>query len=197
MKREGLGLKMESSAQNEDLNGNENSMIPGPVLFDRETIRRRVAELGEQISANYRGKKLHMIAILKGANIFHADLVRTVTIDTSYDFMTVESYGRALSTSGEVRIRKDLDENLAGKDVLLVEDIVDSGTTLHCLQRHLLARMPNSLKIAVLLDKPSRRTVSISADYVGFEIPDQFVFGYGMDYDECYRNLPDIHYLNA
>lgn len=187
---------MESRAQNEDLNKNKNDAIPGSVLFDRETIRQRVVELGAQISADYRGKKLHMIAILKGASIFHADLARAITVGTSYDFMAAESYGRALHTSGEVRILKDLNESIAGRNVLLVEDIVDSGLTLHYLQQYLLARMPNSLKIAALLDKPFRRTVSISADYVGFEIPDQFVFGYGMDYAGCYRNLPNIHCLN-
>ena len=188
---------MKSNDRDEALKKNRDRAIPGPVLFDRKTIRQRVAELGTQISADYRGKKLHMIATLKGASIFHADLARAVTVDTSYDFMAVESYGRALHTNGEVRIVKDLNENLEGKDVLLIEDIIDSGVTLHCLQRCLLARMPNSLKIAVLLNKPSRRTIDIFADYVGFEIPDQFVVGYGMDYAECYRNLPDIHGLTV
>ena len=188
---------MNSGVQNKDLNENINGVIPGPVLFDRETVSRRVTELGTRISADYRGKKLHMITILKGASIFHADLARTITVDTSYDFMAVKSYGCATRTSGEVRIIKDLDESIAGKDILLVEDIVDSGLTLHYLRRYLLDRMPDSLNIAVLLDKPSRRIVNISADYVGFEISDQFVFGYGMDYAECYRNLPDIHYLNV
>ena len=188
---------MKSNDRDDDLNKNRDRAIPGPVLFDRKTIRQRVAELGTQISADYRGKKLHMIATLKGASIFHADLARAVTVDTSCDFMAVKSYGCATRTSGEVRIIKDLDESIAGKDLLLVEDIVDSGLTLHYLRRHLLDRMPDSLKIAVLLDKPSRRIANISVDYVGFEISDQFVFGYGMDYAECYRNLPDIHYLNV
>jgi len=181
---------------------------PGPVLFGREAIRRRVAELGAQISGDYRGRRLLLVAILKGASVFHADLGRAVgvavsrggadgggAVDVSYDFMSVGSYGHATRTSGEVRILKDLDESLEGKDVLLVEDIVDSGLTLHYLRRHLLARAPRSLKIAALLDKPSRRVVDIVADYIGFTIPDQFVVGYGMDCAERHRNLPDIHVL--
>jgi hypoxanthine phosphoribosyltransferase len=172
-------------------------MILGPVLLDRKAIHRRVAELGAQISGDYRGKRLLMVAILKGASIFHADLSRALadTVDAACDFMAVGSYGHATRTSGEVRILKDLDESPAGKDILLIEDIVDSGLTLYYLKCHLLARAPNSLKIAALIDKPSRRTVEISADYVGFEIPNQFIVGYGMDYAERYRNLPDIHYL--
>ncbi|MDR1727164.1 MAG: hypoxanthine phosphoribosyltransferase [Acidobacteriota bacterium] len=169
----------------------------GPVLFDRESVRRRVAGLGAQISWDYRGKSLLLVAVLKGAEVFHADLGRVIDaeVETSYDFMAVGSYGRATRSSGEVRILKDLDESLEGRDILLVEDIVDSGLTLHYIRRHLLARAPRSLKVAALLDKPSSRAVEVDADYVGFAIPDRFVVGYGMDYAERYRNLPDIHIL--
>jgi hypoxanthine phosphoribosyltransferase len=165
------------------------------VLLDRETIQNRVRELGTQISQDYCGKSLHLIAILKGASIFHADLVRSITQEISYDFIAVGSYGKLTESSGEVRILKDSDETLEGKDVLLVEDIVDTGLTLHYLMRTLIARHPKSLKIAALLNKPSRREIDVPVDYVGFDIPDEFVVGYGLDYDQRYRNLPDIRIL--
>jgi hypoxanthine phosphoribosyltransferase len=164
----------------------------GPVLLDHSKIQNRVRELGIQITQDYRGKTPHVIGILKGASIFHADLVRAIDLELSFDFIAVCSYGKLTKSSGEVRILKDLDESPEGKDVLLVEDIVDSGLTLHYLLQNLWARGPKSLKIAALLSKPSRREIDVPVDYVGFDIPDEFVVGYGLDYDQRYRNLPDL-----
>jgi hypoxanthine phosphoribosyltransferase len=171
--------------------GRPNESI-GSVLLERQTLRNRIYELGNQITQDYRGKSPHLIGILKGASIFHADLVRSIELELSYDFIAVGSYGKLTRSSGEVRILKDLDESLEGKDVLLVEDIVDTGLTLHYLVRNLKARKPNSLKIAALLNKPARREIDVTVDYIGFDIPDEFVVGYGLDYDQRYRNLPDI-----
>jgi hypoxanthine phosphoribosyltransferase len=164
----------------------------GPVLLDSQTIRNRICELGIQITQDYRGKTPHLIGILKGASIFHADLIRTIKLELSYDFIAVGSYGKLTKSSGEVRILKDLDESLEGRDVLLVEDIVDTGLTLHYLVQNLNARNPRSLKTAALLNKPARREIDVSVDYIGFDIPDEFVVGYGLDYSQRYRNLPDI-----
>ena len=174
--------------------GRPNESI-GPVLLDSRTIRNRICELGEQIAQDYRGKIPHLIGILKGASIFHADLVRTIQLDLSYDFIAVGSYGKLTKSSGEVRILKDLDESLEERDVLLVEDIVDTGLTLHYLVQNLKARIPKSLKTVALLSKPSRREIDVRVDYIGFDIPDEFVVGYGLDYDQHYRNLPDIRVL--
>lgn len=168
----------------------------GPVLIDAGTIQRRVRELGGQIAGDYQGKNPHLIAILRGASIFHADLVRAIDLGLSFDFIAVGSYGAGPASSGEVRILKDLDESLEGKDVLLVEDIVDTGLTLQYLLQNLHSRDPRSLRVAALLNKPSRRKIEVRVDYVGFEIPDKFVVGYGLDYDQRYRNLPDICVLN-
>jgi hypoxanthine phosphoribosyltransferase len=162
------------------------------VLLDRQTIRNRVCELGKQITRDYRGRSPHLISVLKGASIFHADLVRAIELELSYDFIAVGSYGNLTTSSGEVRILKDLDESIEGKDVLLVEDIVDTGLTLHYLARNMQARKPKSLKIMALLNKPARREIEVAVDYIGFDIPDEFVVGYGLDYDQRYRNLPDI-----
>jgi hypoxanthine phosphoribosyltransferase len=137
-----------------------------------------------------------LIGILRGASIFHADLVRSIDLGVSMDFIAVGSYGASTFSSGEVRILKDLDESLEGRDVLLVEDIVDTGLTLHYLLQNLQARGPASLRVVALLNKPSRRKVEVLLDYVGFEIPDQFVVGYGLDYNQRYRNLPEICVLN-
>lgn len=167
----------------------------GPILLSKQAILKRVQELGVQISKDYCGKRLHLIGILKGASIFHADLVRAINIDLSYDFMAVGSYGKLTHNSGEVRILKDLDESPEGRDVLLVEDIVDSGLTLQYLKQSLQARCPKSLKTAALLNKPSRRVIEVTVEYTGFEIPDEFVVGYGLDFDQRYRNLPDIRIL--
>ncbi|MBN1566629.1 MAG: hypoxanthine phosphoribosyltransferase [Acidobacteria bacterium] len=165
------------------------------ILLDKETIQNRIRELGSQITQDYAGKRLHLIAILKGASIFHADIVRSIALEISFDFIAVGSYGKLTQSSGEVRILKDLDESPEGKDVLLVEDIVDTGLTLHYLVRTLKERHPKSLKIASLLSKPARRKIDVPVDYIGFEIPDEFVVGYGLDYDQRYRNLPDIRIL--
>jgi hypoxanthine phosphoribosyltransferase len=164
----------------------------GPVLLDSRTIQERVRALGRQITQDYRGRKPHLVGILKGASIFHADLVRSIDLELSFDFIAVESYGDLTQSSGEVRILKDLDESLKDKDVLLVEDIVDTGLTLHYLLQNLQRREPNSVQIAVLLNKPSRREIEVPLAYIGFDIPDEFVVGYGLDYDQRYRNLPDI-----
>lgn len=168
----------------------------GPVLLDGQTVRSRIVELGKQIARDYKSNAPHLIAILKGAIIFHADLVRAIDLPLSFDFMAVGSYGATGTSSGEVRILKDLDESMEGKDVLLVEDIVDTGLTLHYLMQNLCMRNPKSLKIAALLDKPARRKIDVTVDYTGFEIPDEFVVGYGLDYNQRYRNLPDIRILN-
>jgi hypoxanthine phosphoribosyltransferase len=164
----------------------------GAVLLDAQKIQARVQEMGDQISRDYSGKRPHVIGILKGASIFHADLVRAIDLELSFDFIAVGSYGSSTKSSGEVRILKDLDESLEGKHVLLIEDIVDSGLTLHYLLQNLAARNPESLKIVALLSKPSRREIEVPVEYVGFEIPDEFVVGYGLDFDQRYRNLRDV-----
>ncbi len=164
----------------------------GSVLLDSQTIQKRVRELGTLITQDYQGKTPHLIGILKGASIFHADLVRAIELELSFDFIAVGSYGKLTKSSGEVRILKDLDESLEGKDVLLVEDIVDTGLTLNYLLQNLQARDPKSLKIVALLNKAARREIDIPVHYIGFDIPDEFVVGYGLDYDQRYRNLPDI-----
>lgn len=164
----------------------------GAVLIGADTIRKRVLELGARITSDYRGRTPHLICILKGACVFHADLVRAINLGVSFDFIAVGSYGDSTKTSGEVRILKDLDESIEGRDVILVEDILDTGLTLHYLVQNLESRGPKSLRVAALLDKASRRVIQVQADYVGFAIPDQFVVGYGLDYNQRYRNLPDI-----
>ncbi len=168
----------------------------GEVLIDARKIQARVRELGASITRDYAGKTPHVVAILKGASIFHADLVRAIDLGVTLDFIAVGSYGASTLSSGEVRILKDLDESLEGKDVLLVEDILDTGLTLHYLIQNLESRGPKSLTIVALLNKPSRRRIEVAVHYVGFEIPDRFVIGYGLDYDQRYRNLPDICVLN-
>jgi hypoxanthine phosphoribosyltransferase len=174
-----------------------NNASLGPVLLDAASIQKRVRELGDQITLDYADKKPVLIGILNGASIFHSDLVRAIRLDLSYDFIAVASYGDSTSTNGEVRILKDLDQSLKGKDVLLVEDIVDTGLTLHYLMQNLRARKPESLKIIALLNKPSRRILNVDIDYVGFTIPDEFVVGYGLDYGQKFRNLPDIHIMDV
>jgi hypoxanthine phosphoribosyltransferase len=174
---------------------NSKTVSLGAVLLDSSTIRKRVHALGAQIAADYKGKSPLLVAVLKGACIFHADLVRAIPLDVSCDFIAVSSYGDSVSTSGEVRILKDLDQSLEHKDVLLVEDIVDTGLTLHYLVQNLRARKPKSLKIVALLNKPSRRQARVTLDYVGFEVPDQFLVGYGLDYGQRFRNLPDIRLI--
>jgi len=166
------------------------------VLIEEERLRGRVAELGEEISADYAGRDLLLIGVLKGAVFFMADLMRHLTVTCELDFMAISSYGAATDSSGVVRILKDLDINIAGRDVLVVEDIIDSGLTLSYLMRNLEAREPASLEICALLTKPDRREIDVPVRYVGFEIPNRFVIGYGLDFGERYRNLPYVGVLN-
>lgn len=165
------------------------------VLLSEEEIHAKVAELGEMITRDYRGKNLLLVTVLKGAVVFLADLMRCIDIPAEIDFMIVSSYGSGVKTSGVVKIVKDLDIPLADKDILIVEDILDSGMTLSYIKELLQGRAPRSIRIVTLLDKPSRRKVELQADYSGFTVPDEFVVGYGLDYDEKYRNLPYIGIL--
>ena len=166
------------------------------ILLDAEKIARRVRELGAQISTDYRGQRLHLVGILKGAWIFLADLVRQIDIEVTVDFLGIGSYGAATTSSGQVKITKDLDHSVEGLDVLAVEDILDTGLTFTYLHKMLAARKPRSLKLVALLDKAERRIKPVYADYVGFTIPDLFVVGYGLDYGQKYRQLPDIRILS-
>jgi hypoxanthine phosphoribosyltransferase len=164
----------------------------GEVLVAAEDLQRRVRELGEAISRDHADSRLLLVCVLKGAVLFLSDLMRHIDIPVEVDFMAVASYGSTTDSSGVVRILKDLDTPIEGRDVLIVEDIVDSGLTLQYLMRNLGSRNPASLEVCALLTKPSRRRVDLPVRYVGFEIPDRFVVGYGLDYDERYRNLPHI-----
>ena len=167
------------------------------ILVTKEEIAQRVKALGEQITRDYEGKEPVMICILKGASIFFADLIREIALPLTTDFMAISSYGSATKTTGVVRVLKDLDRDILGRDVIVVEDIVDSGITLSYLRKILLQRGAASLKVATLLDKPGRRQVQdLTVDYSCFNIPDAFVVGYGLDYDQVYRNLPDIGILS-
>ena len=165
------------------------------VLLSPETIAAKVKEIGEEITRDYQGKELIIIGILKGALPFMADLIREIKVPLKYDLMAVSSYGASTKTSGAVQILKDIEMGLAGEHVLVVEDIIDTGLTLKYLVGNLWSRKPASLKICTLLDKPSRREVDITPDYNGFTIPDRFVVGYGLDYDERFRQLPMIGVL--
>ncbi len=170
-----------------------NGMLPDlQVLFTREQIAGRVAELGEQITRDFAGESLVLLGVLKGASVFLSDLARSIRLDATFDFLAVSSYGNGARPSGEVRLTKDVDESMEDRNVFLVEDILDTGLTMTYLSKVLLAHQPRALRTVALLDKPARRVKPVQADYVGFEIPDQFVVGYGMDYAERYRNLPDI-----
>jgi hypoxanthine phosphoribosyltransferase len=165
------------------------------VLLDAETVARRVRELAAQISADYRGRPVRLIGILKGAWVFMADLVRHLNLEVTVDFLSFTSYGDGGQSSGTVKITKDLDQSIEGLDVLIVEDILDTGQTFEYLRGVLEAHKPRSLKVVTLLDKPSRRLRPVLADYVGFTIPDVFVVGYGLDFAQQYRNLPDIRIM--
>lgn len=165
------------------------------ILFTEEQLREKVKELGIKISEDYKGKDLIVVGVLKGSVIFAADLFRNITIPCELDFMAVSSYGNSTESSGVVRILKDLDHTIEGKDVLIVEDIVDSGITLKYLLKYLTARKANTIEIATLLNKEARRVTDINVKYVGFEVPDEFIVGYGIDYAEKYRNLPYIGIL--
>lgn len=165
------------------------------ILYKKEQILARATELGKKISEDYQGKKLILVGILKGASIFMADVLKEITIPCQIDFMAVSSYHGGTKSSGEVKLIKDLDTPIEGFDVLLVEDILDTGRTLNYIVNLLKNRKPSSINICTMLDKPSKRVVDISAKYIGFEIPDEFVLGYGLDYKEEYRNLPFIGVL--
>jgi len=162
------------------------------VLFSEDVIHRRVKELGLQITQDYQGKTPMMIGVLKGCYVFLADLTRSIDLDCEIRFITASSYGQSTITSGDVKIGMDFDFEVAGRDVILIEDILDSGVTLTSLRKVIYDRSPASLKICTMLDKPARRKVPINADYTGFECPDEFVVGYGLDYAEGYRNLPFV-----
>ena len=162
------------------------------VLISKEDVAQKIQAMAEQISKDYEGKEIRLICVLKGGVFFMTELSKYLTVPCSLDFMSVSSYGNDTVSSGRVRILKDLDESIEGKDVLVVEDIIDSGRTLSYLMKVLEQRNPNSLKLCTLLDKPDRREVEVAVDYTGFQIPDAFVVGYGLDYQQRYRNLPYI-----
>jgi hypoxanthine phosphoribosyltransferase len=171
---------------------NELTAAVAEILIDEDTLQGRIAELGAEISEDYRGRDLLLVGVLKGAVFFMADLMRRIDIPCEVDFMAISSYGAGVDSSGVVRILKDLDMSIEGRNVLVVEDIIDSGLTLSYLLRNLEAREPASLEICALLTKPSRREIDIHCRYTGFEIPNKFVIGYGLDFAERYRNLPFV-----
>ena len=162
------------------------------VMLSEEEVDRRIQEIGEQISKDYAGKQVHLVCVLKGGSFFLCELAKRITVPVSLDFMSVSSYGGDTKSSGVIKIVKDLDEPLRDKDVIVVEDIVDSGRTLSYLLDMLKACGPKSMALCTLLDKPDRRVIDVKVDYTGFQIPDEFVVGYGLDYDQRYRNLPYI-----
>ncbi len=162
------------------------------VMLSEEAVDKRIQQIGEQISKDYEGKQVHLVCVLKGGSFFMCELAKRITIPVSLDFMSVSSYGSSTKSSGVVKIIKDLDEPLKDKEVIVIEDIVDSGRTLSYLLEILQSRGPKSLKLCTLLDKPERRVTDVTVDYTGFEIPDEFVVGYGLDYNQRYRNLPYI-----
>ena len=166
------------------------------VLIRRGAIQKRVREVARQITRDFKGERVHLVGVLKGACIFLSDLVREISLDTSIDFIAVSSYGKGKESSGQVRVLKDLDSNVAGLNVILVEDILDTGLTINYLLRIMQQRKPKVLRVAALLDKPSRRVKDVKGDYVGFTIPNEFVVGYGLDYAERFRNLKDVCILS-
>jgi hypoxanthine phosphoribosyltransferase len=168
----------------------------GEILIDEDALSGRVAELGAEVSDDYRGRDLLLIGVLKGAVFFMADLMRHITVPCEVDFMAISSYGDSTDSSGIVRILKDLDINIEGRDVLVVEDIIDSGLTLSYLMRNLESREPASLQVCALMTKPDRREIDVPVRYIGFEIPNRFVVGYGLDFGERYRNLPYVAVLS-
>lgn len=179
-----------------DRNAGDNKIESFDVMLSAEEIEGRVREMAESISNDYRGKRPLLIGVLKGAVIFLSDLIRFLTIPVEIDFIAVSSYGDSTATSGVVRILKDLEQSIEGKDVLIVEDIVDTGLTLSYLVENLGSRQPRTLKVVTLLDKPDRRKLNFEPDYCGFTIPDRFVVGYGLDYGEDYRQLSDLRVIN-
>jgi hypoxanthine phosphoribosyltransferase len=168
----------------------------GEILIEADALQARIAELGVEVSREYEGRDLLLVGVLKGAVFFMADLMRELTVPCEIDFMAISSYGAGTDSSGVVRILKDLDANISGRDVLVVEDIIDSGLTLSYLMRSLKARKPASLEICALLTKPGRREIDVPVKFVGFEIPNRFVIGYGLDFAERYRNLPYVAVLH-
>lgn len=170
--------------------------IIGNILINEDEIAARAIELGRQITEDYAGKEIVLIGILRGAVPWMAELMKRIDLDMTIDFMACSSYGSATHSSGVVRINKDLDTNIEGKDIIIVEDIVDSGITLQYLRKYLENRGTNSIRICSLLDKPAGRRCDLEADYVGFTVDDMFIIGYGLDYDQSYRNLPYISYLD-
>jgi hypoxanthine phosphoribosyltransferase len=166
------------------------------VLIRRAAIQKRVREVAHQITRDFKGERVHLVGVLKGACIFLSDLVREISLETSIDFIAVSSYGKGKQSSGQVRVLKDLDSSIEGLHVVVVEDILDTGLTLSYLLRVLQQRKPKTLRVAALLDKPSRRIKDVKGDYIGFTIPDEFVVGYGLDYAERYRNLKDVCVLS-
>jgi hypoxanthine phosphoribosyltransferase len=179
------------------VSGTELEEAVGDILIDEETLQSRIAELGTEVSADYRGKELLLVGVLKGAVFFMADLMRSITVPCEIDFMAISSYGASTDSSGVVRILKDLDINIEDRHVLVVEDIIDSGLTLSYLVRNLESRSPSSLEVCALLTKPARRQIDVDVRYVGFEIPNRFVIGYGLDFAERYRNLPYVGILHS
>ena len=167
----------------------------GSILYSKEVLEERIKELGQEISKDYSGKKLIVVGVMKGANIFVADLIRHLDVDIILDFIVVSSYGQSTETTGVIRLIKDLDENIDSEHVLIVEDIVDSGLTLDYLVKNFYTRHPKSIKICTLLNKVERRQVDMTVDYIGFQVPDEFIVGYGIDYAERYRNLPYVGVL--
>jgi hypoxanthine phosphoribosyltransferase len=168
----------------------------GEVLIDEERLQERIRELGRELSEDYAGRELLLVGVLKGAVFFMADLMRSLTVPCEIDFMAISSYGASTDSSGVVRILKDLDINIEGREVLVVEDIIDSGLTLSYLMRNLEARQPASLEVCALMTKPERREIDVPVRYIGFEIPNRFVIGYGLDFAERYRNLPYVGVLD-
>ena len=162
------------------------------ILISEEEINKRIEALGEQITKDYEGKEIHLVCILKGAAFFMCELAKKIKVPVTIDFMSVSSYGSGMESSGVVKIVKDLDEPLEGKNVIVIEDIIDSGRTLNYIMELMQNRKPSSLSLCTLLNKPDRRVTEVDVDYIGFDIPDKFIVGYGLDYDQKYRNLPYI-----
>ncbi|MGN0716063.1 MAG: hypoxanthine phosphoribosyltransferase [Anaerovoracaceae bacterium] len=175
----------------------EKGNIVGNILFTEEQIRQRAAEIGRQIAEDYAGEPVYLVCTLRGGVVWMADIMKAISNDTEIDFIMASSYGSGTTTTGVVKIKKDLEGDIYGKNVIIIEDIVDTGTTLKHLKAYLADRNPKSIRICTLLDKPSRRIADIQADYIGFEIDNLFVIGYGLDYDQKYRNLPYISYLEG
>ena len=168
------------------------------ILLSEQEVDRRIQEIGEQISKDYAGKEVHLVCVLKGGSFFMCELAKRITVPVTLDFMSVSSYGSGTESSGDVKIKKDLEHSIEGENVIIIEDIIDSGNTLSRLSKLLAKRNPKSLTICTLLDKPERRVVDdVNVDYVGFVIPDKFVVGYGLDYDQRFRNLPYIGFVEG